>query len=333
MTRSPGEDDKPVQTGGDDEAATWDKALCAAVDWGILLDDAPEDMALRDQFQIWLAADPQHRAAWAEASRVSSLIVQTKGIRPLPPARAANKTGLRPGRRTVAALAAAIALAWLAGPAVMVRATSDHRTGDGEQRLVTLDDGSQIRLAPASAIKVDYADDERMVALLTGEAYFDVARDHARPFQVAAGTATVTVLGTGFDVRLGSKERAEIAVHHGIVHVKAVGEPAGVVLTAGHWARIMPDGAAEQGEISPDMVGSWTDRRLTAVDRPLSEVVADLRRYYGGQVLLTDATLGARTVTGIFDMTDPLAAARLIVQPHGGVVRQITPWLMVISKS
>ena len=81
------------------------------------------------------------------------------------------------------------------------------------------------------------------------------------------------------------------------------------------------------------MVGTWSDKRLTAVDRPLSQVVAALRRYYNGQVLLTDAGLGERSVTGIFDMTDPLAAARLIVQPHGGVVRQITPWLMIVSSS
>lgn len=335
MTRSPGEDKQP---GSPEESVTavslWEEALRGAVDWSILLDDDPEDTKQQGQFREWLAASPMHRKAWEEASRVSGLIVQTKGITRFPVAPAVKaKPAWLPGRRTFAAMAASLAIGWLAAPELLVRASADHRTGTAEQQLVTLNDGSHVRLAPASAIQVQFAGNQRTVTLLTGEAFFDVTPDPARPFQVKADVATVTVLGTGFDVRLGGTDGTEVAVHHGTVQVAAGDETARAILTAGQWARMAPDGRTEQGQTSPDMVGTWSDKRLTAVDRPLSQVVADLRRYYDGQVLLTDAGLGERSVTGIFDMTDPLAAARLIVQPHGGVVRQITPWLMIVSSS
>ena len=335
MTRSPGNDTNPAGPAGEPPAdPAWDDALRAAIDWGILLDDDPDDPGLRDRLHEWLAAHPLHRQAWMEATRVSGLIKQTKGISLFPATPVRVKQNLRPGRRALAAMAAAVALAWLAAPQIVMRALSDHRTGSAEQQLVTLDDGSRVRLAPASAITVDYAEGARTVELLAGEAYFDVTPDHARPFRVETDGAIITVLGTGFDIRLG-EGGTEVAVHHGTVQVTDAQsrKEAPSMLTAGQWVRMGPDGAAVLGHTSPDMVGSWSDRRLTAVDRPLAEVVADLRRYYGGQILLTDAALGQRSVTGIFDTTDPIAAARLIVQPHGGTVRQITPWLMIISIS
>lgn len=78
-------------------------------------------------------------------------------------------------------------------------------------------------------------------------------------------------------------------------------------------------------------MGAWTDRRIIAVDRPLSEVLADLRRYHIGAIVLTSSELGRNSVTGTFETNDPFKAASLIVQPHGGTVRQIAPWLIVVS--
>ncbi len=78
---------------------------------------------------------------------------------------------------------------------------ADQRTAAGEQRVLTLDDGSRLTLAGDSAINLDLVDHQRHVTLLRGRAYFQVASDPHRPFLVEAGEARVRVTGTRFEVR------------------------------------------------------------------------------------------------------------------------------------
>ena len=76
-----------------------------------------------------------------------------------------------------------------------------YRTALGEQRLVTLADGSRLRLNTDSAVRVRLGSGLRRVELLRGEAFFEVAHDAARPFIVSADGARVRAVGTKFDVR------------------------------------------------------------------------------------------------------------------------------------
>lgn len=41
--------------------------------------------------------------------------------------------------------------------------------------------------------------------------------------------------------------------------------------------------------------------------------------------------IGVQQLTGSYDLCDPVAALRLMVDPHGGRVTQISPWLIVVS--
>lgn len=340
MTSSSKQDGRHEMTDGSakDGLAARDRALRDAVDWSILLDDDPDDDDLRARFEAWRVEDRLHQQVWDETAHASHLIAQTKNVTSVDQAKKrsvpASKSGWSKRRAgALGAVAAAIVLAWLAGPEVMLRITADHVTGTGEQRRITLPDGSTVLLAPGSAMRFNDATDARGVTIMSGEAYFDVARDPARAFTVTAEGATATVLGTGFNVRLG-EETTDVAVKHGRVRVEAKdGAKDSVILEAGRWARVSGDGRAMSGALDPDAVGGWTASRIIAVDRRLSDVLADLRRYHAGAIILTGDALAQRTVTGVFDVSDPAAAARVIVKPHGGNVRQITPWLLVISPS
>lgn len=73
--------------------------------------------------------------------------------------------------------------------------------GVGEMPVVTLEDGSVVQLNAASAIAVEFTEKRRVIRLLRGEAFFQVAHGADRPFTVMAGTTSVTALGTAFDVR------------------------------------------------------------------------------------------------------------------------------------
>ncbi len=317
----------------EDHDAAWDAALRAAVDWSILLDDDPGDADLRVRFEAWRMADPLHDAAWRQTAHVDALIRQLPSEHPQSEiAEPRRRAWLpRPRLRHVAAGACLAALAWLVVPIVLLQARADFITDSNSQADIRLEDGSRVRLAPGSALRADISATGRQVTLYAGEAFFEVNADSSRPFEVSANGTRVTVLGTGFNVRIGVGD-TDVAVKHGRVQVEH-GEPrvASEVLASGQWVRMSANAPAARGEIAPEVVGSWTRTRLVAVDRPLPDVIEDLRRRYAGQIVLLGDAPRDLSVTGIFDTSNAAAAAELIVRPHGGRVRQITPWLLIVS--
>lgn len=316
----------------------WNDAIAQASDWSLYLEDDPDDVDLRARFEQWFDASPLHRDAWIHFNRVDGLLTQTKGLAFLPDAEqprsaAPARTTGQSRRLGFTAIAAAAVIAWIAVPQIMLHIQADHITGTAEERLVALEDGSTVRLAPGSAISVSYSQGERSLKLLSGEAYFEVTPDRARPFQVSANATRVTVLGTGFNVRLGA-EGEDIAVRHGRVRVENPegAPPSNEILIGGQWAHVGKGDAATRGTMVPTSVGTWSGNRLVAIDRPLSEVIEDARRYYKGAIVLTSSRLGKATVTGSYDLSNPTRAIGNMVQPYGGAVRQISPWLIIISE-
>lgn len=224
----------------------------------------------------------------------------------------------------------AACLTFVLTPEAMLSLRSDHRTGTAEQQTIALADGSTVRLAPRSAITVSFANGERRIHLLSGEAYFEVARNERKPFKVWTDRTVTTVLGTGFDVRQGD-DTTDVSVRHGRVQVERRDNPSDKrILTAGQWVAARRDGLAG-GDGVPELVGSWSAGQLAVVDRPVGEVIADIRRYYQGIIVVSDGDIASRSASGSFNMADPAAAVRALVRPHGATVRQITPWIIVVS--
>lgn len=315
-----------------------DRAADEAIDWVIWLAEEPDDPELRTRFDAWHAAAPQNRAAWTHANHVSDLVGQSRNLaflQPAPTRAPDHQAGpLRQRRRWPAFAAASMAacLALAAAPNVLLELRSDYRTGTAQQQTVALADGSTIRLGPQSAVSVAFADGERNVRLLSGEAYFEVARDEHRPFHVMTDQAVTTVLGTGFDVRLDD-DSTDVAVRHGRVRVASTASSgARRELTAGQWAAVT-NGRVAGGDGVASLVGSWSSGTLAVVDRPVEDVIADIRRSYRGFIIVNDDRLASRSASGSFDLADPAAAIVALVRPHGATVRQITPWIIVISQN
>ncbi|MFC5373631.1 FecR family protein [Brevundimonas faecalis] len=296
--------------------------LRQAARWSILLNEAPGDDETRLAFEQWLDQSPAHAVAWADVGHVSQLLQRTPTTS-LPARR-------RPRRWIAAAsgMAAALVLVAVMGPSMATRLSADHVAAVGQEDVVALADGSIVRLAPGSAIKVDLTSHRRDVRLLAGEAYFEAAPDRARPFHVQTRDARVTVLGTGFNVRLG-EVGTDVAVRHGRVRVDRT-DDASVLLTDGEWSRA-GSGTAKLGLGSPQVVGAWSGDRMVAVDQTVADMLGDARRRHHGAIILANGRLAPRTVTGAYDMRDPAAGLAVMMQPLGGKVRRITPWLIIVS--
>ncbi|MBK1838759.1 FecR domain-containing protein, partial [Azospirillum sp. YIM B02556] len=255
-----------------------------------------------------------------------------------PPPRPAGGAGSAGGRRLapLALLAAGLAAAAVFGPAMLDRLGSDYSTASGERRVVTLADGSQVQLNTDSAISVDFSGSGRRVTLRRGEAFFSVTADRSRPFEVTAMGAVTRVVGTRFAVRR-MDEATRVVVEEGIVEVHCPAGLAasedGVRLTAGEAARYEP-GTCPTRENGVDVARAtaWRDGRVVFDGRSLREVVGELNRYRSGPIILLDAELAQRRVTGVFDIRDPDRALSAIEQVLPVSVHRIAGYLAVLTK-
>lgn len=314
------------------------------MDWLMRLQAEPDDPGLRRGLAAWMAADSDHARAWAQAERTWALIgtvppahwVSTgnPATRKTPPARRRLPwpAGLGPVRLGLAGAALAASLMLMVNADTLARLRADQTTGAGELRSVTLADGSMVHLGPRSAIATEDGPGRRGVRLLAGEAFFEVKPNPARPFVVAADGLAVTVVGTAFDVRLGPAA-VTVSVKSGVVTVRHDGGPpaeerlgAGQRLTVDH-----AGGRTVRGELAPGDVATWREGYLFVDNATVAEVVDELRRYQPGWILLESDQLAKRRVTGLYDLRQPERALQAIVQPHGGRLRTLTPFLHVLS--
>ncbi|MEX2044155.1 MAG: FecR domain-containing protein, partial [Opitutus sp.] len=156
--------------------------------------------------------------------------------------------------------------------------------------------------------------------------HFLVARNPDRPFLVSAGPVAVRAVGTAFNVRLADRS-IEVLVTEGEVRVErtdafqATGVPESIepLLAAGQMAVIdVPLGAAAPLAVSTrlpieiDDALAWQTTRLAFNNTPLDEVVAAFNRYNAQKLVLGDAALRNRTLTGIFRADNLAGFTRLL---------------------
>lgn len=308
-----------------------DRLFEEALDLLIRLQDDPANPVARDLVRRWRARGPAHEAAWTEASEIhgmTGVVLQER--------RQSGRAGKGISRRKVilggaAGLAAAGAV--LYGPELLVRSRADHTTTTAELRRVTLADGTDVTLGPDSAIKVLFQPAARHVELLAGMAFFEVAPDSARPFRAVANDMTATALGTAFDV---SRDAGflNVAVTHGLVAV-AIKDRFSLPearLSQGEWLSFDESSSSvERGQLDTDQVAAWREGMIVAERETIASVVAKIGRWQKGRIMIADPRFGARRVSGVFDLNNPIAALQAVAHPHGGKVRQLSPWLTVIS--
>lgn len=317
--------------------------LREAADWMIRMKDAPGDARIVGEIDTWRALSARHEKVWQATQRMWGLTgavcpARTQCIDRAPARRPDRISVWRRSRRfRVAATATGIAAAlgaFLLSP-LPILLQADYHSATGERRTVALEDGSKVVLDSGSAIAVDYGQPERRVKLLQGRAWFDVAHNSGRPFAVTATDVRVTVTGTAFDVDL-ERDAVGVALERGSVRLSwpTTGGENSRQMTPGDRLRIARGDhiVTYSARIPESSIASWRRGHLLADGITVADAAQQLDRYYNGHIVITSDALARSRVTGVYDVDDPVRALKMIVRPHGGHIRRITPWLMLVSE-
>ena len=305
--------------------------LEAAVAWHARLGTDAEGGQDWEAFTAWLEADPANRAAFdavdAAASEAVAFLSLNRELAVAPPP-AQRRISTR-AFLAIGGMAAAVLLAVVARPDLFHNEPRDViATVAGEQRDVTLADGSTVHLNTNTQIAVTMRAASRDITLEKGEALFEVTSDPARPFNVAAGDRRVRVVGTVFNV-LRHDGRITVTVERGKVDVAAAGADASAHLGPGdQYAAREGVRTYQMAKIDPAIAAAWREGRAVYSNAALSEVASDLSRYYGRPIVVRDPQVASLRFSGILKIEDQLTTVRrlesllpIVVAENGDEVR------------
>ena len=301
-----------------------DPAHLAAAEWFVRLHSPDVSVEETLAWQGWLRESPYHARAFARIEEVSQVL---RAVPPPPAVPASQLAGdrydasipLKDWKEPVAVrwpwvtLALAAVCAGIVVAALFWKAPipNTFTTAVGENRLVTLTDGSTISLGGDTRVAVVMSETGRTIDLMKGEALFKVAKDVARPFKVRAGDATVVAIGTAFNVQRDS-DRAIVSVTEGRVLVEPAADflPVSLLqefkpnlrtvrLDAGQQTTAGSMGIAEPSQVEdPAAATAWQSGRLAFHLQPLRYVLEDVNRYAAKPIVLEGESLGALEITG-----------------------------------
>lgn len=313
---------------------------------------AGKPAATGEAWEAWAAADPQRRRWMAEATELVEALrfpvtdpapevideewarflqASKTSVAPatppekeaVPPTREITR---KPRRRwliaaTLLLLISTGLLWWLASPSVCA-------TDYAERETIVLRDGTRVILHPNSILTVRQWDDGARSVSLDGQAFFEVARQPDRPFTVAAGEMTVTVLGTRFNLE-NRTGRQIVALEEGSVRL-GTGADEDQTLAPGEVATFTTAarGLVKSRPASLETYVSWRDGYWKLESESLENIARRLTETFGVEVVFSDPALAGRKLSGTLaaDELDVLLSQiggllDLSVTHEGGTVR------------
>lgn len=155
------------------------------------------------------------------------------------------------------------------------------KTPRGGQYQLILADGTKVWMNAGSSLHfpTSFPGKERVVTL-TGEAYFEVAKDMNRRFSVEVNGTTVNVLGTHFNVMAYENEAAmNVTLLEGLVNV--AGENSNVTIRPGQQAQLKPGGhLTVLDNVNLEETLSWKNGYFHLDHTKLEVLMRQMERWY-----------------------------------------------------
>ena len=328
-----------------------------AAAWIAILDCEEVSSSVLESFRRWLQKSDRHQEAFDELSALWGELAVLKELDDI--AESVIETTPPPGlwhRRDVLAAAASIGALAIGAGYYAGQTLGDSklyskrsRTAVGEQQTIRMPDGSTIYLNTDSEVDINFTGEARLVTLLRGEAYFDVAKDVSRRFSVNASGGIVEALGTAFSVRLRESHSIEVIVEEGLVSLvgkktpslemrdekNSNGERIVGQLSAGQSA-MFAENLQKVSSIQPADMNrklAWRQGLLAYSGESLEDVVADISRYTDLTIEFSDPAVKETAVGGYFKVGETAALFETLEFTFGLNVEYVSKNRVVISRT
>ena len=276
-------------------------------------------------FDHWLAADPAHGATFAAVRSTWDMFgdqgaaPELLAIRRDALTRAHRAGGRRwaapalPRRGVAAGIAAALAAASVGGFMLLraePAAATVYQTGLGEQRTVTLKDGSRLSLDANTLVKVAYSRDLRLVELMAGRAHFEVTADPARPMTVRAGAKTIIAEGAAFTVERQSQSVVVTLIEGNVAVSDADNRTPATEMKPQQQLALAPNTPAVLRQaVDVDRAMAWREGKLAFDDETLADAAARMNNYSTTKIVVEGDAARSLRISGIFKAGDSAAFA------------------------
>jgi transmembrane sensor len=300
-------------------------ARAEAAAWVARLHSSDRTQEHESGFRRWIEADVAHAAAFeiaTEAWELGGSIPANRFPRIAHPG-PAPRSFVSAQRFTIAAglCAAAIGAVFYIN-----RDNSAVTTGVGEQRMLTLEDGSRIYLNTDTKLTVHFDKDRRLVRLAEGEALFDVAKNPARPFIVDVGEKQVRAVGTEFVIRRDPHELA-VTLVEGTVRVtdqesrdatdsSGPAEQQPKILTAGQRLTFADNKPPTLDQPQLDNVTAWRRGEVVLDKTRLEDATEEMNRYSQVKLVVDNPETANIRLSGIFRAGDSARFADAVAETY-----------------
>ena len=199
---------------------------------------------------------------------------------------------------------------------------------------ILLPDGSKVWLNHNSNFSYPEKFAHNRLIKLSGEAFFEVAKDAAHPFKITAAGTTTQVLGTSFNVRAYINEsNIEVSVATGKVWFSGQQGNQKLVLLPGDRGRYNTTSNGLEKLKTADNYLAWKTGELVFNHSMLPQVLDDLQRYYNIKLSIKDTSVTSVSFSGRLNR-QPLNSALEILKSSLGlrIIRDSAQTYSVYSK-
>lgn len=192
-------------------------------------------------------------------------------------------------------------------------------TTKGETYRIKLPDGTQVWLNAASALKypASFALQGTREVELTGEAYFEVAKDAERPFVVRSAGQHIQVLGTHFNVNSYTDEPSvRTTLVEGLVEVTSASQK--LQLHPGQQSSLTSNGRLKLQTVDTAPIIAWTNHEFMFDGDDIESVMRKIARWYNVEVIFEGKKTTEKFGGGISRFDDVKQVLSLL-EKTGGV--------------
>lgn len=307
-------------------------AVSEAAAWVARLHGPGRNAGVEEGFRQWLKESEEHARAFELVTDSWDEVASLKGAADFTISVPSSETGSSgPPRswRVLLATAAVLLVLAAGGLAYYHQFFSGVSTEVGEQRMLTLKDGTRVYLNTSTHIVVQFNNKTRHVRLESGEALFEVSKHSDWPFVVTAGDREVTALGTAFLVRRDNGHVA-VTLMEGKVAVTPrekspstdVRSQREAILVPGERLTISTLGQELRDRPSLIKLTAWQHGKVAIDNMTLTDAITEMNRYSVVQLSAEGLDTGELFVSGVFRAGDSESFARAVADTYGLTIRQ-----------